>query len=206
MMARIGHERGTWALVRMAKDGLFKVKLALQMIPNIYITTHQVLTSQLLSLLLAHRIITHVNVRSRAPYFWRHLSDSRPGFEVPPAIMYNVLDVIVNRWFQIGMTDMGQLTLIGDELRDKIAALVDALLVQYIFGENTEVESNGMDSEEEENEKNAKPAKIEKKPHRVPYPADTEAKRKQYKSRLPLPRTVRERWKGKAKDSKNSRR
>ncbi|KAF8440183.1 hypothetical protein BGX38DRAFT_1206408 [Terfezia claveryi] len=142
-----------------------------------YVTTHQILIAQLLSLLLAHGIISHVNVRSQSPYFWRHHSPTHPGFEVSPRMMDTLLEVIIDRWIQIGMTDMGQLTVDGDDLRDKIVALVDALLVSWIL-----------------NKEQIKQARIEREAVRFPEAKPSMAPGKVHHSRLPLPRTASDRW------------
>ncbi|RPB19777.1 hypothetical protein L211DRAFT_852893 [Terfezia boudieri ATCC MYA-4762] len=173
------------------------------MIIDIYVTTHQILISQLLSLLLAHGIISHVNVRSQSPYFWRHHSPTHPGFEVSPRMINTLLEVIIDRWIQIGMTDMGQLTVDGDDLRDKIVALVDALLVSWIFVEDTEGKTESMaedEDEEEENRKQIKQARIERQPVRFPEAMPPKAPRKAHYSRLPLPRTASNRWQAKGND------
>jgi len=174
------------------------------MIPHIYITTHQLLTSQLLSLLLAHGIISHVNVRSQAPYFWRHPSARQSGFKVPPQIVDSLINIIVDRWVRSGITNMGQLKLDGDELRDGIGTLVDAVLVPWISGEITEEIRNGIVEEEDEGENEeeevTKYTRIERQPEEFPYPQPPAPPRKVYHSRLPLPRTALDRWNAKRKD------
>ena len=164
------------------------------MIPSVYITTHQVLTSQLLSLLLAHNVISHKNFRSRSPYFWRHDNPPRPGFEIPEDIMDILLCAIVDTWIQNGLTDMGQLNLDGEELRDEIVKLVDKLLVQWIFDETIGEE------EKEEKVKELMQVCPEAEPQREPHPKVPIHTGKPHQSKLPVPRTGFHWWNVPGKD------
>lgn len=155
------------------------------MISNLYITTHQALTSQLLSFLLAHEIILHVNVRSRSPYFWRHCTPTSPGFEFPPRMMDTLLEVIVDRWIGVGIIDMVNLTLVGDELRDRIVALVDSLLLPWVFGLAPEKKLKDERCAEDLRGE-AKQMKIEEEPRPIPT-----YRIRRHRSRLPLPRARR---------------
>ena len=103
------------------------------------------------------------------------------------------------------MTDMGQLPVAGDDLRDRIEALVDVLLVDWLFGEGTGKEGidiiQEVDEEEEEgtgNEQETQHARINRERAGVanlPRPQGIA-----YHSRLPLPSTGSGHWRAKGKD------